>query len=277
MMCRNVIPEGGELRHAFLPPRRAAAKLETDRLTAAGREVIARNKLRDEVISALLATIEKDSLGPGDTLPPERELSAAMGVSRTVVREALTALEMQGLLVLVPGRRPTVLLEYERAFGETLGLAIRKDENSLQQLMEVRWIVENAAAALAAARATPRDIEALGEAIAGMRDHLDEPSGYVDADVAFHDALLVATGNEMLVSMMRPAAGLLARSRELTTGSRRPPSSALEEHVAIFERIREGDVEGARQASAAHMAATIEDLNSVPATGTRFPRPHGQV
>jgi GntR family transcriptional repressor for pyruvate dehydrogenase complex len=227
--------------------------------------MIARNKLRDEVISELLTIIEKDSLGPGDTLPPERELSASMGVSRTVVREALTALEMQGLLVLVPGRRPTVQLQYERAFGDTLGLAMRKDEHSLRQLMEVRWIVENAAAALAAARASAADIEALDEAITRMRDHLDEAPGYVDADVAFHEALLVATGNDMLVSIMRPAAGLLARSRELTTGSRRPPSSALEEHVAIFERIRDGDVEGARRASERHMTATIEDLDSATA------------
>ncbi|MCU1439558.1 MAG: transcriptional regulator, GntR family [Rhodoglobus sp.] len=236
--------------------------------------MIARNKLRDEVISAVLAIIEGDSLGPGDTLPPERELSATLGVSRTVVREALTALEMQGLLVLVPGRRPTIQLQYERAFGETLGLAMRKDENSLKQLMEVRWIIENSAAALAAARATAGDIEALGNAIARMREHLDEPSGYVDADVAFHEALLVATGNDVLVSMMRPAAGLLARSRELTTGSRRPPSSALEEHIAIFERISAGDVEGAREASARHMAATIEDLESVPAAAvaSTFPR-----
>lgn len=225
--------------------------------------MIERSKLRDAVIAELLKTIEHDKLRPGDTLPPERELSAGMGVSRTVVREALTALEMQGLLVLVPGRRPTINQQYERAFGETLGLAVRKDRDSLMQLMEIRWIVENEAAALAAERATPDDINAMADAIARMRDHLNEPSGYVDADLAFHEALLVATKNDMLVSMMRPAAGLLARSRSLTTGSRRPPQSALDEHSAIFDRIRAGDVDGARAASAQHMAATIEDVQSV--------------
>jgi len=224
--------------------------------------MITRGKLRDEVVTEVIGIIERDGLRPGSTLPPERELSAAMGVSRTVVREALTALEMQGVLELVPGRRPTVRQHYEQAFGETLGFAVRKDEDSIRQLMEVRRIFESEAAALAAARATPADIEALSRAITRMRDHLDEPSGYVDADVAFHEALLVATGNDLLVSMMRPAAGLLVRSREVTTGTRRPPAAALAEHTAIFECIAAGDVEGARAASAAHMSSTVADVES---------------
>jgi DNA-binding FadR family transcriptional regulator len=222
--------------------------------------MIARGKLRDQVVTGLLDHIRRHGLQTGDALPSERELAAETGVSRTVVREALTALEMQGLLSLGPGRRPVLQRRHEKALGETLELALEGGADAIDQLMEVRQIVETAAAALAAVRATDDDIAAMRAAVDAMGSEIDQPAGYVDADLAFHEALLVATHNDMLVTIMRPAAGLLARSREMTTGSRRPPREAMVEHQAILERICSRDPEGARRLSRAHMEATADDL-----------------
>lgn len=226
--------------------------------------MIVRNKLRDQVVSAVIEIIDSADLKPGDTLPPERELALQVGVSRTVVREALTALEMQGLLELSPGHRPTVRSHYERAFSETLGLAMRDDLDRILQLAEVRRVVEVDAAGLAARRATPEDLAAMQSALDTMGDHLEDSVGYVDADVAFHEAMLLATKNDVLVSMFRPVTQLLQRSRSLTNaGHRRPQTDAVEQHREILDRIAAGDADGARSACERHMAETFEDARQL--------------
>jgi GntR family transcriptional repressor for pyruvate dehydrogenase complex len=222
--------------------------------------MVARSKLRDAVVQAVLQRIKSEQLVAGDALPPERALAEELGVSRTVVREGLTSLEMQGVLELVPGRRPVLVRRFERAFAETLGHAVGEDGMRLRELLEVRQIVEPEAAALAAERASADELAAMERAIAAMGDHLDAPEGYVDADVAFHEALLSASGNELLAEMMRPAAGLAVASRRASVGVRRPPATALEEHRRILEAIRAGDGPAARTAVAEHLSATALDI-----------------
>ncbi|NYI40508.1 FadR/GntR family transcriptional regulator [Demequina lutea] len=224
--------------------------------------MITRSKLRDAVVSALLERIDSDGLMPGDTLPPEREIAAELGVSRTVVREGLAALEIQGVLELVAGRRPTVVHDFERAFASTLGHAVASDAGRLRELTEMRTIVEPAAADLAAQRATPTDIDAMRRSIDAMRSNLDRPEGFVDADIAFHEALLSAAGNGLLADMMRPSAALLALSRRRSSGVRRPPADALSEHEMIFDAIGRGDRRAARAACAQHLDATLLDLEA---------------
>jgi len=222
--------------------------------------MVARSKLRDAVVHAVLERIKTEQLVAGDALPPERMLAEQLGVSRTVVREGLTSLEMQGVLELVPGRRPVLVRRFERAFAETLGHAVGEDGTRLRELLEVRRIVEPEAAALAAHRASADELDAMERAVGEMGDHLDAPEGYVDADVAFHEALLSASGNELLAEMMRPAASLAVASRRTSVGARRPPVAALEEHRRILEAIRAGDEEAARAAAARHLDATALDI-----------------
>lgn len=222
--------------------------------------MVPRGKLRDAVVQAVLDRIRTEGLVPGDALPPERVLAVELGVSRTVVREGLTSLEMQGVLELVPGRKPVVVRRFERAFAETLGHAVGQDSARLGELLEVRRIVEPEAAALAAVRATAEELAAMQRAVDEMDAHLDATEGYVDADVAFHEALLSASGNQLLAEMLRPAAGLLVESRRLSVGARRPPASALDEHRRILAAIRAGDPAVARAAVAEHLSATALDL-----------------
>lgn len=222
--------------------------------------MVARSKLRDEVVVAVLSRIHLEGLERGDSLPPERVLAEELGVSRTVVREGLTALEMQGVLELVPGRRPVVTQRFERAFADTLGHAVAADAERLGELTEVRAIVEPAAAALAALRATEEQIRAMAAAVDDMAKHLDSLEGQVDADVAFHEALLTGAGNELLAEIMRPVASLLTMSRQRTVGARRSPSDALAEHRRILEAVASRDAGAAREAAASHLASTALDV-----------------
>ena len=223
---------------------------------------IVHKKLREQAVDEIVRFVREGGLSPGDPIPAERDLTAMLGVSRTVVREALTSLEMQGMLELVPGRPPTLRKQFGRAFGNTLQYILDSDADSIVQLLEVRRMVEVEVAAFAAQRARPSDLKRLEAALERMEQHIDEPEGYIDADAEFHDALLAAAGNDLLVHMLSPVGALLARSRELTVGWRRPPTNALIEHRQIFERVRARDEVGARELMIAHLNETSADLSA---------------
>lgn len=219
-------------------------------------------KLRDQVVEEIQRIVREGGLQAGDALPPERELSSTLGVSRTVVREALTSLEMQGMLELVPGRTPTLRKQFSKAIGNTLQHLVDADGKSVVELNEIRQIFETQISGLAARRASEADVSRLRSALTRMEQHIDEPEGYIVADAAFHDALLEAAGNEVLVHLMRPVGALLLKSRELTVGRRRPPTTALSEHRQILARVEAGDEEGARAAMESHLNETAADLSA---------------
>ncbi len=224
--------------------------------------MITRSKLKDQAVEALLALIEDRGLKPGDALPTERELSEILGVSRTVVREAFGMLEVRGLVEIRAGRGAVLTREFERAFTDTLRLVMRDDAHALEELFEVRRIFEAEVAALAAERAHDEHLRRMRAALELMASQLERPAGYVDADLAFHDALMEAAGNSVLMTMTRPVAALLAESRHLTAWRRRSPREALAEHERIAARVEAGDAEGARAEMRRHLDATAKDMQA---------------
>jgi DNA-binding FadR family transcriptional regulator len=230
--------------------------------------VTQRAKLRDVAIDSIRNRIRQDRLRVGDSLPTERALAEELRVSRTVVREALAGLEMRGLLDLSPGRPPRVVADYDRAFGDTLSLAVDEDPQALLDLIEVRQMVEVEAAGLAAVRCRATDLIAMHTAQQSMHASISEPGGYVTADIGFHTALLEAARNRILSILFGPVAELLQESRQRTAWKRRPATEAWQEHQRILECIEAGDAAGARLTMAAHLASTRRDLSASLAGGT---------
>ena len=100
-----------------------------------------RTRLRDRAADQLLEMVISDGLEPGERLPPERELCAHLGVSRTVVREALNLLEARGLISIEHGRGAVVSGGNPRAVRDTLGLLLRVQPKTLWELLEMRKIL----------------------------------------------------------------------------------------------------------------------------------------
>lgn len=206
-------------------------------------------------------------LGPGERLPPERELVDLLGVSRTVVREALNLLEARGVVSIEHGRGAVVGGESTRAVRDTLGMLLRVRAEALWELLEMRRILEVEISGLAAERAGAEDAAAMREQIDRMRALIDTPEGYVDADVGFHELLARAARNGVLLTMLEPVVDLLRASREVSAS--RPGSAlrALGEHQEILRRVEEGDAEGARREMRVHLANTAEDIEAALAEG----------
>ena len=178
---------------------------------------------------------------PGSAVPPEPTLCAELGVSRTVVREAIKSLVAKGLLSTGP-KVGTRVLPAERwnsfdaevvAWHSGSGLA----RDFLRDLQELRGVVEPAAARLAAERATPQDTAALAAAYAGMKSAIEQGGDYVEHDLAFHQSLLRAGGNRLLMQMGQALGALLRTSFELSSARADAPALSLPLHKAVLDAV----------------------------------------
>ncbi len=193
-------------------------------------------------------------------MPAERELCERLGVSRTVVREALNLLEARGLLRIEHGRGAVVSDGDTHAVKDTLAMLLRVQSQTLSELLEVRKILEVEIAGLAAERADEDDIRTMREALGRMRDLIDVSEGYVEADVDFHSLLAAGARNGVLLQMMEPVVGLLKASRRVSASLPGAAQRALREHEAILKRVAAGDADGARAEMRIHLESTAGDI-----------------
>jgi DNA-binding FadR family transcriptional regulator len=217
--------------------------------------------LSQRITREIIASIIQGHYHPGDLLPTEDELCRQLGVSRSVVREATKAVTILGMIRSRQGRG-TEILPYENwnEFAPEV-IEARQDlqtvDDFLVHLLELRRIIEVEAAGLAAERSASEDISAMRSLVEAMEDVGDDVSAFARIDIAFHDAILAATGNRPLRSLLRSIepALLTARTVSLRTrpeGLRR----STREHRMIFDAIEERSAPRARRAMTSHLSWT---------------------
>jgi GntR family transcriptional repressor for pyruvate dehydrogenase complex len=224
--------------------------------------------LAQRVEAELERLIVESRLGAGDRLPSERELASQFGVSRTVVREAVRALAAKQLVDVSVGRGTVVRMPSPKAAAESMKLLLlmQTDGAGVQKVSEIRHIIENEIAALAAERRTEADLERLAGILDEMRAHVDAPDVYITSDVAFHAALAAATQNELFVVVLDSLVEIMIEVRLLTLRVPDIARLALSYHERILEAVRSGDAQAARAIMDEHMdQATAKLLESVAA------------
>ncbi len=227
------------------------------------------NSLTHQVADEISKMILEGGMRPGERLPSMAELEARFGVSHTVMREALRVLEARGLLQVQHGKRVLVSPTLSEAISTSLSTILRLHNGTLLHLMEFRTILETEVAGMAALRRTNEDLWKLKTCLEEMQQSLDSPKGYVDGDVAFHNTLVAATHNPVLISVTNSLQGLLIESREITF---RGPAGgggtrALRAHQRIYEMVKAQDPGGAKDAMRQHLAETQEDMEIAIAEG----------
>lgn len=220
--------------------------------------------LTERVTALLLSHLTTGQYQPGDVLPPEQIIAERIGVSRTVLREAVARLKAEGYVVSKQGRglivqanrRPAVLKMHAAEAG---------DFGEVLSIVELRQGFEMVAAALAAQRRTPQDMEKMHDAVDRMQGALDSGDvvAGVQADLDFHQAIAVATRNEHYVAMFGFLAELYQKnlrvSREGSQATGRA-ADAQDEHEQLLQAIEAGDAELASARASSHVENTAQRL-----------------
>ena len=142
----------------------------------------------------------------------------------------------------------------------------------LQDLQDLRRVVEPAAVRLAASRATAQDIADMEEAYAGMKRAIDFGGDYITPDLRFHQGLIRSSHNRMLVQMSRALGALLRTSFEISTTRKDGPSSSLPLHRAVLDAVIAREPARAEQAILVLIDGARKDIDLVLATRKRLPR-----
>jgi len=215
---------------------------------------IERETVMDMVARRIEGLVRSGHLGRGSRLPSEPKLAEMLKVSRASLREALKGMMFLGLLKARPGDgtylQPSLTSMVRRHFEWMLLL----EEIKYLELYELRQILEPAATALAARRATHDDHEQMRTALMGMRAATHDPNLFVRAEMEFHDAIVQASKNAAIQTTMRMMYGALAEGRHRVL----PMVASLDKHCANHERIYK--LIASRDATAARRAIA-EDLN----------------
>lgn len=211
----------------------------------------------------LLTSILRGEIAPGTALPSEDDLASQFDVSRPVVREAVKELAVLGLVESRQGRSTRVTPEDDwNHFAPEL-LAARSEvgavDDFLLELLELRRLIETGAAGLAATRASDQEIERMTAQFRTMEESTGDLERFTDADIAFHAALLAATGNHLLTRLIEMIGPVLRFGRMISL-QRRPdgPADSQQGHRRVLDAIRAGDPTAAREAMREHLSWTAD-------------------
>ena len=195
--------------------------------------------LRDVVFNTLRQAILRGELKPGERLM-EIQLANKLGVSRTPIREAIRKLELEGLVLMIP-RRGAEVAEIT--------------EQNLRDVLEVREALEELSVKLACEHATQAQIEEMKQAAQVFKESLsgDDVTRIAEADVAFHDAINMATDNQKLIQILNNLREQMYRYRMEYLKDRQSHSVLVREHEVILNALCARDAEKALDVTITHI------------------------
>ncbi|HUF41261.1 MAG TPA: FadR/GntR family transcriptional regulator [Verrucomicrobiae bacterium] len=225
---------------------------------------IKKTRIHEEVFSQIHELIKEGRFKARDQLPSERELAETFKVSRTSVREALRALESQGLIVSRTGTGNFVAdLPVESLVGP-LALLLIDEKKALADVFEMRKLIEPHIAALAAERATRNDIAQLKRIVAKQTDAVSRGATGVEADAELHFTIGRATRNQALQKLVSGLMEMLSRSREESLQTDKRRQSSIDAHRRIVAAIEKHDKARARSEMLRHIEEVEESVLSGP-------------
>lgn len=228
-----------------------------------------RRKLYEYVVDEVGLAIVRGDYAPGETLPNEDTLCETLDVSRGVLREAMKVLTQKGLIESRPRTGTTVcprsswnlfdpgVLTWKSQAGNT--------REFLENIMEVRLLIESEAAKRAAERATKEDIDHIRAIYDDMADVIRHGPGYSDEefmliDVKFHTAILEACGNELLAQIGHTMRQALLTAWHSDRHDLESQKNTLPPHLAILNAIANRDPATAYRASQEHIRKVWHDI-----------------
>ncbi len=219
------------------------------------RTVSREQTLTERAQEQLQDLIVAGKMKPGDRFPAESEMGKMLGVSRTVVREAVRLLSAKGLVEARTGSGIYVRGLNSGMIREPMDLLLRSRAITVEDIVEVRRLLEVHLAGLAAQRASSRDIAAMEDAVAKLHQPGLSPREYAEIDVAFHGRLAVAAGNPLFIVLAQSVNAVMVDPICFVyMRDNRAREDTIREHGSVLDRIKARDPEGARKAMTESLA-----------------------
>lgn len=214
---------------------------------------IQKNAVTGQVLERIKEMILSGRFPPGSKLPPERELSAAFGISRSSVREALRVLMHMRIVESRHGQGTFVTSLSPDLLIEPLRFAVAWNDELIFQLFEARKILETGTAALAGERLTDEDRAELRRHYEALIETIDDPPVFLGHDMAMHELIARAARNPILTSLFASISELLRESRSRTGAVAAIRAQTVVDHGAILRAIEARDPEAAAEAMRTHL------------------------
>ena len=217
----------------------------------------------DDAISTIKSMIVSGALAPGQRLPPEKELSERLGLSRNSLREAVKSLEMIRVLDVRRGDGTYVTSLEPRLLLEAMSFVVDlHQDSSVIEIFEVRRVLEPFAAGLAAATITDDELALLTATLTSVDEHTPVEE-LVSHDLEFHRIIAQASGNAYLASLLDSMSSSTIRAR-IWRGITQDHATerTLMEHAAILDALRAHDAARTTDALAAHVGGVVSWLRS---------------
>lgn len=221
-------------------------------------------RLHQSLARRIGSAILNGEYSPGDKFGGEIAQAEMQGVSRTAYREALRILVAKGLIESRPkaGTHVTDRKRWNLLDPDVLAWTFsgNTDENFIRELFELRAIIEPEAAALAAQRRGPADLDTMRTALGGMERYgLGDAQGQA-ADQAFHRTIIEASGNRPLTTLAESVGAAVAWTTRFKQRHQPLPRDPMDEHWAVFAAIEAGDADGARAAMQELIRLALSDM-----------------
>jgi GntR family transcriptional repressor for pyruvate dehydrogenase complex len=223
-------------------------------------------RLVHELVGALSESIRNCVIRPGDKLPTESEIMASHGVSRTVVREAISGLQAAGLVETRHGIG-TFALASQHGLEFRIGPAANVTLRDVLAMLELRISLETEAAGLAAARRTEEQLGQMRSVLVIFQASLESGGDTADPDFRFHLQIACATQNRYFADIMShlgmatiPSSGVPAVEKGTGEGRVQYLRLVNQAHEGIYDAILRRDPEGARAAMRAHLTHSRDRL-----------------
>jgi GntR family transcriptional repressor for pyruvate dehydrogenase complex len=224
-------------------------------------EPIVKRSISEEVADRIKRSIMEKQWLPGEKIPGEMELSRLFGVSRVTVREAIASLCGMGLLSTRRGEGTFVAEVLPNEYLNTLLPMLMIEGGSMDEILELRQIIEVESVGFAALRADENDVLAMEKIIARMEDYEGHDEEFAEADLAFHTAVAAATHNGAVVKVISLLHDMLQSAMEEIIKIM-GYSKGLYFHKQILEAIKDKDVKKAKEMMRNHIEETVKSVKT---------------
>ena len=222
-----------------------------------------RSLLSEQVANLLTKSIVSGEYSIGEKLPTESSLCDELNVSRTVIREALKLLKQKGLVESRVAKGTFVISNYEKGIGESVDMMLQTlPAEGIDELLELRCCIEPEFAALAAVKAGEEDLKKMRALIEEMEACLEDPDRFSEYDMEFHMAILNATQNSMMISVMMPIFEKIHKQQYVHIRMKSDfVRKSHSQHKRIFTAMVSRDAAAARSLVKKHITSVWNDFD----------------